>query len=206
MEDVLTPARPVGRTPHILAAAFVVFFICMGISPVSRAVWIAEVVPVAGVFLLLAATYRRFRFSTASYLLMGFWLVWHTIGGHYTFANVPFDWFNDLLGSQRNHFDRIGHFSVGFYAYALAELFTRRKWAGPVVTTLFGLFFIMAVAAAYEIIEWQYAVLEGGNAGIEFLGSQGDIWDAQKDMLADTLGAVFSLILFWVFGKQWGSR
>ncbi len=64
----------------------------------------------------------------------------------------------------------------------------------------------MSIAAAYEIIEWQYAVLEGGTAGIEFLGSQGDIWDAQKDMLADTLGAVVTLILFWVFGKRWGSR
>lgn len=206
MENLLERPPRSGFIPHILAIVFTLFFICMGISPASRAVWMAEVIPVAAVFLLLVATFRSFRFSLASYLFMGFWLVWHTIGGHYTFANVPFDWFNDLLGSDRNHFDRIGHFSVGFYAYALAELFMRRKWAGPVVTTLFALFFIMAVAAGYEIIEWQYAVLEGGDAGIEFLGSQGDIWDAQKDMLADTLGAAFSLIVFWVFGKKWGSR
>lgn len=206
MENLLERPPRSGFIPHILAIVFTLFFICMGISPASRAVWMSEVIPVAAVFLLLVAKFRSFRFSLASYLFMGFWLVWHTIGGHYTFANVPFDWFNDLLGSDRNHFDRIGHFSVGFYAYALAELFMRRKWAGPVVTTLFALFFIMAVAAGYEIIEWQYAVLEGGDAGIEFLGSQGDIWDAQKDMLADTLGAAFSLIVFWVFGKKWGSR
>ncbi|KAF1075180.1 DUF2238 domain-containing protein [Halodesulfovibrio sp. MK-HDV] len=192
--------------PFILAAVFTIFFGVMGIAPVSREVWIAEVIPVAAIFILLCVTFPFFRFSNVSYGLMAFWLFWHTIGGHYTFAGVPFEWVTDLFGFERNHFDRIGHFSVGFYAYPIAELFIRRKLAGPIVTTLFALFTIMSIAAAYEIIEWQYAVLEGGTAGIEFLGSQGDIWDAQKDMLADTLGAVVTLILFWVFGKRWGSR
>lgn len=192
--------------PVVLATVFTVFFALLGISPTSRDVWIAEVIPVAVVFLLLAVTYVRFRFSNVAYGLMAVWLFWHTVGGHFTFANVPFAWVSDLVGSERNHFDRIGHFSVGFYAYAMAELFIRRKLAGPVVTTFFALFFIMSVAAGYEILEWWYAVTEGGDAGIEFLGSQGDVWDAQKDMLADTLGAIVSLVAFWVFGKRWGSR
>lgn len=190
----------------MLAAVFVVFFGLLAINPASRAVWLAEVIPVVFVFVLLVVTYPWFRFSNVSYGLMAVWLFWHTIGGHYTFANVPFQWITDLLGAERNHFDRIGHFSVGFYAYPMAELFIRRKLAGPIVTTLFSLFFIMSVAAGYEIIEWWYAVAEGGEAGIEFLGSQGDVWDAQKDMLADTLGAVTVLVLFWLFGKRWGSR
>ena len=194
------------RFPMILAAVFVVFFILLGIAPVSRDVWLAEIIPVAAIFILLVVTYPFFKFSNVSYGLMAFWLFWHTIGGHYTFAEVPFDGITEFFGFERNHFDRVGHFSVGFYAYPIAELFIRRKLAGPIVTTLFALFAIMSVAAAYEIIEWQYAVIEGGKAGIEFLGSQGDIWDAQKDMLADTLGAIFTLILFWVFGKRWGSR
>lgn len=194
------------RFPFILAAVFVVFFILLGIAPASRDVWLAEVIPVAAIFILLVVTYPFFKFSNVSYGLMAFWLFWHTIGGHYTFADVPFDGITEFFGFERNHFDRVGHFSVGFYAYPIAELFIRRKLAGPIVTTLFALFAIMSVAAAYEIIEWQYAVIEGGTAGIEFLGSQGDIWDAQKDMLADTLGAIFTLILFWVFGKRWGSR
>ncbi|UZP68675.1 DUF2238 domain-containing protein [Desulfovibrio mangrovi] len=192
--------------PLVLGGVFALFFGLLAINPVSRDVWIAEVIPVAFVFLLLAATYHRFRFSNVAYGLMAVWLFWHTIGGHFTFANVPFGWFSELIGAERNHFDRIGHFSVGFYAYAIAELLIRRKLAGPIVTTLFGLFFIMSIAAGYEIIEWWYAVAEGGNAGVEFLGSQGDIWDAQKDMLADTLGAIFSLVLFWWGGKRWGSR
>lgn len=190
----------------VLAGVFVLFFGLMAINPVSRDVWLAEIIPVAGVFLLLAVTAPWFRFSNVAYGLMAVWLFWHTIGGHYTFANVPFGWITDMVGAERNHFDRIGHFSVGFYAYAMAELFMRRKLAGPVVTTLFALFFIMSIAAGYEIIEWWYAAAEGGDVGVEFLGSQGDVWDAQKDMLADTLGAIFSLVLFWLFGKRWGSR
>lgn len=183
--------------PHALAAVFSVFFTILGIAPVSREVWIAEVIPVVLVFAALALTFRRFRFSNLAYSLMAFWLFWHTVGGHYTFAQAPFGWATDLLGAQRNHFDRIGHFSVGFYAFALAELATRKRWCGPVLATFLGLFMVMSVAAGYEILEWWFAVVVGGDAGTEFLGSQGDIWDAQKDMLADTLGAVFTLALFW---------
>ena len=182
--------------PHWLAIAFLLFFAALAVAPVSRTVWIAEVIPVALVFIGLALSYPRFRFSNTAYALMAFWLFWHTIGGHYTFANVPFDWFNGLIGSERNQFDRIGHFSVGFYAYACAEWMLRRGHCRYVPANAFALLLVMGIAAGYEIIEWWYAVLEGGDAGIEFLGSQGDIWDAQKDMLADTLGAVCVLILF----------
>jgi putative membrane protein len=96
----------------------------------------------------------------------------------------------------RNHFDRVAHFSVGFYAFPLAEFLERRQLAQPAVVLLFCLSAVMAIACGYEIIEWVYAVAEGGEAGIEFLGSQGDPWDAQKDMLADTLGALFALGVF----------
>lgn len=183
--------------PHGLALVFTVFFVTLAINPVSRDVWIAEVTPVIIIFLLLVVTYPRFRFSNLAYGLMAFWMFWHTIGGHYTFANVPFDWFNQLLGSERNHFDRIGHFSVGFYAFAMTEWLLINRHCRPILASVFSLFFIMSIAAAYEIIEWWYAVAEGGEAGIEFLGSQGDIWDAQKDMLSDTLGAIAALVLYW---------
>ncbi|MEF2144124.1 MAG: DUF2238 domain-containing protein [Desulfovibrionaceae bacterium] len=188
--------------PQVLAGAFAVFWTILAIDPVMRDVWWAENLPVMAVFLLLAATFRRFRFSNMAYALMSVWLILHTIGGHYTFANVPFDWFNELIGSQRNQFDRLGHYSIGFYAYPIAEFLTRKQLARPAVVCLFSLFAIMSLAAAYEIIEWWYAVLAGGEAGIEFLGSQGDIWDAQKDMLADTLGAVTALALFGIVWRQ----
>jgi putative membrane protein len=192
---------PVSRYfPHGLAVLFLILWTALAVNPVMRDVWWAENIPVMVVFLLLAATYRFFRFSNLAYGLMGCWLVLHTIGGHYTFANVPFDFITDLFGFERNHFDRVGHYSIGFYAFPLAELLTRKRLAKPAVVYLFSLFAIMALAAGYEIIEWWYAVLAGGEAGIEFLGSQGDIWDAQTDMLCDTLGAVTALVLFFFSG------
>ena len=134
---------------------------------------------------------------------MAFLIIMHTIGGHYTFARVPFEWFTNLFGFERNHYDRIAHFTVGFYAYAAAYLLLAKKLVNSKwILFLFPLFFIMATAGAYEVFEWQYAVLGDPEAGIEVLGSQGDIWDAQKDILADTLGAIFALILFWIFNKR----
>jgi len=182
--------------PHILASSFLVFFILFGINPVDRAVWIVEVIPIIIVYLFLLSTYQKFKFTNISYSLMIIWMVWHTIGGHYTFANVPFDFITDLFNFQRNNFDRVGHIVVGFYAYPMAEFLVRKKYTNVIVASFFGLFFVMSIAAGYEIIEWAYAVIDGGDTGIEFLGSQGDIWDAQKDMLADTIGALISIALF----------
>lgn len=189
------------RIPHFLAVIIVATMVWSSINPADMRVWWAEMTPILAIFIGLALTYRKFQFSNTSYVLMSVLLILHTIGAHYTFANVPFDWFTNTFGFERNHYDRIAHFTVGFYAYATAELLVRKNWARPVTAMLFGLFFIMAIAAAYEIIEWQFAVIEGGNAGIEFLGSQGDEWDAQQDMLADTLGALAALVLFW-FSKH----
>ena len=186
--------------PLFLAVFIAALIVWSGINPSDRAVWYAEIIPVSTVFVALIATYRRFRFSNLAYIFMSFWLIMHTIGAHYTFADVPFDWANRLLapflGEGRNHFDRVGHYIIGFYAYPMAEWLLRRKLCRPTLALFFSLFFIMSVAAAYEVIEWQYAVIDGGEAGLEVLGSQGDIWDAQKDILADTLGALTSLLIF----------
>lgn len=186
--------------PLILAIIFIAMSLWAGISPNDRAVWYAETTPLFIVFLALVFTYKKFKFSNTAYILMSVWLLLHTIGAKYTFAAVPFEWGNEFLtpifGDGRNHFDRLAHFSIGFYAFAMSEWLLRKHKCIFGTALWFGLFFMMSVAGAYEIIEWLYAVIKGGNAGIEFLGSQGDIWDAQKDMLCDTLGAIFSLILF----------
>ena len=185
--------------PVLLGILVTVTILWSGMNPAFPKVWWAEIVPILLIFIPLVVTYRWFRFSDAAYMFMACWLILHSIGAHYTFANVPFDWFGDLIGSERNHFDRFAHFSIGFYAYPVAEYLSRKGHCNPFLAGWFGLLTIMGVAAAYEIIEWWYAVIAGGEAGIEFLGSQGDIWDAQKDMLADTLGAVFSLALFFIY-------
>jgi len=121
----------------------------------------------------------------------------HTTGGHFTFERVPFGSVTELFGFSRNHFDRIAHFSVGFYAYPIAELLQRRGLTSSRGLMVFtGISAILAVAAAYEIFEWIYAVKADPTAGVAVLGSQGDIWDAQKDMLSDGLGAVCASVFF----------
>ncbi|ENS4970259.1 DUF2238 domain-containing protein [Vibrio fluvialis] len=178
--------------------AYALVFVFSAIAPSSRAVWIAEILPA---MLILAGIWwvsSHQRLSKTAYFLMFIWLTLHTIGAKYTFAEVPFDWFNQLIGSERNNFDRVAHFAIGLYAYSIAEYLIRRQLANRWIAGTFALFCIMSIAAGYEIIEWWYADLAGGEEGIAFLGSQGDIWDAQKDMLCDTLGAITALfIMSW---------
>ncbi len=189
--------------PAVLLGIYLVMFAVLGIAPYDRAVWVAENLPILAIVLLLLTTYRRFRFSDGAYLLMACLVFLHTIGGHFTFERVPFDWVTDLFGFHRNHYDRMAHFTVGFYAFPCAELLLRRKLVSARwVLLLFPIFFIVTVAAGYELFEWQYAVHADPTAGIAVLGSQGDIWDAQKDMLADTLGALFATGLFAVFYRR----
>jgi putative membrane protein len=184
------------RLSSILLAGYVLLFAWGAIHPYDRATWWAENIPIVALVLALVVAYARgIRFSPLAYLLMAVLPYWHTVGGHYTFERVPFGWFDHAFGFQRNMFDRIGHFSVGFYAFGIAEYLIESRAMRRTLAWLFALFAIGFVAMSYEILEWLYAAY-GGNAtaGANFLGSQGDVWDAQKDMLMDTLGAVASLL------------
>lgn len=185
------------RFPHVLLTAYLLLFTVCAIRPYDRAVWFAENLPIVLIVVALVVTHRWFRFSNTAYMMMAVLVFLHTIGGHFTFERVPFQWVSDLFGFERNHYDRIAHFSVGFYAFAFAELLDRRKliearWLLFLVPVMF----IFTVASVYEIIEWLYADLSDPTAGAAFLGSQGDQWDAQKDMLADGLGAILSAGLY----------
>ncbi len=190
--------------PHILLLVYVIEFIIAGIAPFSRAVWYAENIPIVLIVLGLVILYRKgVRFSNTAYFLMFVLPFWHTIGGHYTFERVPFDWFTNFFGFERNMFDRIGHFSVGFYALPVIEYLKSRNLVSKTwVAVSYAIFAIAFVAVSYEWIEWIYAVKAGGEAGIAFLGSQGDVWDAQKDMLMDVLGAVAVSIGYLLFRKK----
>lgn len=178
-----------------LTIFYTIVFLFSALEPNSRAVWFAEIIPAIGILVAIWAISIRYQFSNTAYFLMFIWLCLHTIGAKYTFSEVPFDWFNDMIGSERNNFDRVAHFSIGLYAYPIAEYLINKKRFNKAFSCWFALFAIMSLAAGYEIIEWWYAELAGGDEGIAFLGSQGDIWDAQKDMLCDTVGAVLSLFL-----------
>jgi putative membrane protein len=190
--------------PLALLAVYVVLFVVCGIAPHSRAVWWAENIPIVAIAVTLVVLYARgVRFSSLAYALMSVLLFLHTIGGHYTFERVPFDWFSNAFGFERNHYDRIAHFSVGCYAFGMAEgLIEHKLVARPWIAYCFGIFAIGTVAATYEIIEWIYAAAAGGDSGAAFLGSQGDIWDAQKDMLADISGALCATALLAIRGRR----
>lgn len=179
--------------PHCLLALYVLESVILGINPHSRDVWYVENIPIMGIVLFLVILYSRgIRFSNLGYFFMSILPFLHTIGGHYTFELVPFDWFNNFFGFERNMFDRVGHVTTGFFAYGLMEYALKYKKVSSRFWAFFlSVCFIGTLAMVYELIEWQYAVIAGGESGAAFLGSQGDIWDAQKDMLMDTLGALF---------------
>jgi putative membrane protein len=196
MTDTPPVARPL--VPRLLLAGYLAVFVWGAIAPYDRTTWWVENVPIVAVVTTLVVLYLRgIRLSALAYVLMAVLPYWHTVGGHYTFERVPFGWFDRAFGFERNMFDRVGHFSVGFFAFGIAELIVARRAMSWRLACLFGLFAIGFVAMSYELIEWGYAAY-GGNAqaGANFLGSQGDVWDAQKDMLMDTLGAVASLLVF----------
>jgi putative membrane protein len=190
-------ANPV---PKLLFTAYLALFAWAAIDPYDRATWWAENIPIVLIATTLLILYARgVVFSPTAYALMSVLLLLHTIGGHYTFERVPFGFVTNLFGFERNHYDRVAHFSVGLYAYAIAEALVRAKAVrSRIVLFLFPIFTIAFVAMGYELIEWWYAAIAGGPSGAAFLGSQGDIWDAQKDMLADTLGAIAATALFFV--------
>lgn len=170
------------------------------INPPSGAFWFVEIIWCVAYYVALAVLFPRFRFSNTAYAIAAFWCVLQTIGAHYTFEEVPL---GELIGCERNHFDRFAHFIVGVNGFLASEWLFRKHVVNTVRAAAGGGFFIIvAVAGLWEIVEWLYAAWEGGEMGAAFLGSQGDIWDAQKDILCDTLGGLVAALLFWALRKN----
>lgn len=188
---------------HYLIIIYFLEFVTLWINPPWwRINWFAENLPMVLIVLWLFFTHKKFQFSKISYVLMFILIYLHTIWWHYSFANVPFEFITDTFWFERNHFDRIAHFSVWFYAYPFAEILNRvYKIKYKFILFFFPLFFIISIAWVYEIIEWIYADLAWWESWTAFLGSQWDIWDAQKDMLADTLWWVFAMWLYFLINK-----
>jgi putative membrane protein len=141
---------------------------------------------------LLTLTFRRFRFSNLSYALLAVFLALHALGAHYTYARVPTGfWLRDLLHLERNHFDRVIHFGFGLLLlYPVREFLTRHVGAGPSWVPWLALASIIAMSSFFEILEAIIAQVVHPELGAAYLGTQGDIWDAQKDMVAAVFGAI----------------
>ncbi len=189
------------RIPHsrylaILGALFVVVFTLSAIHPHHLSDWLLEnALVVVGVAVLLAMR-RRLSLSRISYTLIYLFLCLHELGAHYTYAEVPYaEWIPALAGG-RNHFDRLVHFAYGLLlAYPIREVFLRVADVRGFWGYFLPLDLTMSTSMLYELIEWCAAEIFGGDLGIAYLGTQGDVWDAHKDMALASLGALLAMII-----------
>lgn len=181
----------------VLLSALAVALILSLINPYDTLTWFLETFPVLLGVPLLIATFQRFPLTPLCYRLLFIHALILILGAHYTYARVPLGfWLQDLFEFSRNHYDRIGHIAQGFVPAILArEILLRRsplrvgKWLFFLVTC-----FCLAFSAFYEMIEWWTAVA-ADEASIEFLGTQGDVWDTQWDMFMALCGAMTAQIL-----------
>lgn len=196
--------RSIDRFPVTCLIAVIAITAISGIRPFERTTWWLEILPILIVVPLLLATYARFRLSNLLYALIVVHALVLAVGGHYTYARVPlFDWIRDYFHDTRNSYDAIGHLAQGLVpAIAIRELLLRTsplkpgKWLFTIIV-----FCCLGISALYEISEWLTAFAMGNQAN-DFLGTQGDMWDTQKDMAFAGIGAIIGLLLL----NRWHDR
>ena len=191
---------PVMETAETMKYLWTVIFfsilIWWGIHPKDYFTWFLEVLPAIVGFTVLVVTFHRFRLTPLAYVLILIHCIILMVGGHYTYAEVPFfDWTKEYFDFERNNYDKIGHLAQGFIPAIITreilirnEIVSRMKWLVFIVISI-----CLALSAFYELIEWWVAELTGESAEA-FLGTQGYIWDTQSDMALALLGAVLALI------------
>ncbi|MCP3870688.1 MAG: DUF2238 domain-containing protein [Gammaproteobacteria bacterium] len=192
-----TPGRSSwGPGPLLWLLVYFLVFLWSAVNPHDYFTWLLEVAPAIVALVVILVTYRSFRLTNLSYLLILIHCVILMVGGHYTYAEVPlFDSIAESLGSDRNNYDKVGHFAQGFVPSIVArEVLKRRKVVNGVSWLNFiAVCFCLAVSAFYELIEWWVAELTGESAEA-FLGTQGYAWDTQSDMALALIGAVLALV------------
>lgn len=177
----------------------------LAINPVDRHDWALENVLTVVFLVTLVATSKSFPLSRISYTLIFLFLLLHEVGAHYTYALVPYDtWWqnlfgyslNEALGFERNHFDRLVHLLYGvLLAYPIREMFIRVADVKGFWSYFLPLDLTMSTSMLFELFEWAAAEIFGGDLGVAYLGTQGDVWDAHKDMALASLGAVLAMSL-----------
>ena len=189
----------------LLTVLFLALWIALAIEPFDRADWLLENLLVFVFVALLIASYRRLPLSGISYTTIFLFLCLHALGAHYTYSEVPYDdWvraltggsLNQAMGWERNYFDRLVHFSYGLLlAYPIREVFLRVVDARGFWGYFLPLDVTMSTSMMFELFEWTVAERVGGDLGMAYLGSQGDVWDAHKDMALASLGALTAMAL-----------
>ena len=187
----------------VLGVLFGALWLALAIEPRHRDDWALENVLVVVFVVAIVLSHRRLLLSRISYTLIFLFLCAHEVGAHYTYSEVPYDaWsealsgrsLNEAMGWQRNHFDRLVHFLYGLLlAYPLRELFLRVADVRGFWGYFLPLEFTIATSALYELLEWGAALLFGGELATAYLGTQGDVWDAQRDMALAGSGALIAM-------------
>ncbi|TMO80279.1 DUF2238 domain-containing protein [Pseudoalteromonas sp. S3776] len=179
---------------YLWLGLFFIVLIWSGINPKDQFTWLLEVIPAIIGLVLMASSYKHFKLTPILYGFILAHCIVLMVGGHYTYAEVP--WFDNLFDSERNNYDKVGHFFQGFVPALLAREILLRKnvvngkgWLNVFVVSI-----CLAFSAFYELIEWWVAILSGENAEA-FLGTQGYVWDTQSDMGIALLGAICSILL-----------
>jgi putative membrane protein len=177
-----------------LAALYAVWWVAMAIDPFDRSDWFLENILVFLAAALLLFTYKPFPLSRVSYTCIFVFLLFHTLGSHYTYAKVPYQEWLPFLEGGRNHYDRLVHFLYGLLlAYPIREMFLRIGNVRGFWGYFLPLDLTMSTSMLYELIEWAVAEVVADDLGAAYLGTQGDIWDAHKDMALAATGALISM-------------
>ncbi len=182
------------------AAWIIIFFVVLiwsAIDPEDYLTWTLEVAPAVVGFVILAVTYNSFRLTGLLYLLILLHCIVLIIGGHYTYAEVPFfEYLKPVFGFERNNYDKLGHFMQGFVPAMLArEILIRNAVVSSAAWRNFFIICVcLALSAVYELVEWGAAAVSD-QASEAFLGTQGYIWDTQSDMAFALIGAILALVL-----------
>ena len=201
MLSTSTSHRTVGfsknRLQQVLVGWYAMVWVITAIAPLDRHDWLLENLLVFAAVAILIGTYPVFPLSDLSYLLITVFMTLHSIGAHYTYSEVPFGfWLQHTLGFARNPFDRVVHFSFGLLmAYPIREVFLRVANARGFWAYYLPLDVTLAFSALYEIMEMVVATMVAPGTGDAWLGTQGDIWDPQKDMGLAALGALLCMLI-----------
>lgn len=180
-----------------LAIGYAFLWLVLAVSPFDRQDWLLENILTFTLAFILLFAHRKFPLSNLSYLLITMFMVLHAIGAHYTYAEVPLGfWLKELLNLGRNHFDRIVHFAFGLLlAYPIREILMRRANLRGAWSYLLTILAVMACSDFFEVLESWVAQIVSPELGTAYLGTQGDVWDAQKDTTAASAGALLSVVL-----------
>lgn len=206
VQEVQSAGAPVPpqRFPAVLLLLFILIFAVTAIKPSNRQDWFLENILVFAALPLLVGTCRWFQFSNASYVLLAIFLALHAVGAHYTYSEVPIgNWLRDRLHLGRNHYDRVVHFSFGLLlTYPVRELLVRKAGLRGIWSFVLPAHVIMGWSGLYEIVEAIVAQLTSPELGAAYNGTQGDIWDSQKDMAMAALGAAVCMALTFALARN----